>query len=103
MLFAALVLSLSVAEALRHGRFTMTSTAQPTGTEKLNPRDERRRLMRSPNYNRMGFKEEKLGVEELMSSEFTSPLVRELRENQGVLTRGDITIRLGNRGQPSLC
>ena len=94
MLFTALALSLSIAEALRHGRFTMTSTAAP-GTEKLNPRDERRRLMRSPNYNRMGFKEEKLGVEELMNSEFTSPLVKELRENNGVLTRGDITIRLG--------
>lgn len=51
--------------------------------------------MKSPNYNRMGFKEEKLGVEELMSSEFTSPLVKELRDNKGTVTRGDITVKLG--------
>lgn len=93
MLFAAL-LSLPLAAALRPGRLLMTATSAP-GTEKINPRDERRRLMRSPNYNRMGFKEEKLGVEELMNSEFTSPLVRELRANNGELTRGDITVRLG--------
>lgn len=77
------------ANALRTLRMT-TSTP-----EKLNPRDERRRLMKSPNYNRMGFKEEKLGVEELMSSEFTSPLVKELRDNKGTVTRGDITVKLG--------
>ena len=51
--------------------------------------------MKSPNYNRMGFKEEKLGVEELMSSEFTSSLIKELRDNKGTITRGDVTIRLG--------
>lgn len=43
----------------------------------------------------MGFKEEKLGVEEMMSSEFTSSLVKELRDNQGSITRGDVTVKLG--------
>jgi hypothetical protein len=43
----------------------------------------------------MGFKDEKLGVEELMKSEFTSSLVKELRDNKGIVTRGDITIKLG--------
>jgi 4-hydroxy-3-methylbut-2-enyl diphosphate reductase len=61
---------------------------------KLNPRDERRRILKSPNYNRMGFKEEKAGVEEVMVAEFTSSLVKELRDNKGVVKRGDITIKL---------
>ena len=60
----------------------------------LSPRDERRRILKSPNYNRMGFKEEKLDVEKAMSSEFTSPLVAELRANKGTITRGDVTIKL---------
>lgn len=60
----------------------------------LNPRDERRRILKSPNYNRMGFKEEKLSVETLMSSEFTSPLVAELRANKGTITRGNVTVKL---------
>ena len=63
-------------------------------TTTLSPRDERRRILGSPNYNRMGFKEEKLSVEEVMSSEFTSPLVAELRANKGTITRGDVTIKL---------
>jgi hypothetical protein len=67
---------------------------QSETTTTLSPRDERRRILGSPNYNRMGFKEEKLGVEEVMSSEFTSPLVAELRANKGTITRGDVTIKL---------
>jgi len=63
-------------------------------SETLSPRDERRRILKSPNYNRMGFKEEKLDVEKAMGAEFSSPLVAELRANKGVLTRGDVTIKL---------
>lgn len=63
-------------------------------SETLSPRDERRRILKSPNYNRMGFKEEKLDVEKALSAEFSSPLVAELRANKGVLTRGDVTIKL---------
>lgn len=50
--------------------------------------------MKSDNYNRMGFKEEKKDVEQMMVTEFTSPLIAELRANKGVLTRGDVTIKL---------
>lgn len=50
--------------------------------------------MKSDNYNRMGFKEEKKDVEQMMVTEFTSPLIAELRANNGVLTRGDVTIKL---------
>lgn len=60
---------------------------------KLNPRDERRRILKSSNYNRMGFKDEKQGVEEIMVKEFTSALVKELRDNKGTITRGDITVK----------
>lgn len=63
-------------------------------TPKLNPREERRRILKSENYNRMGFKDEKQGVEETMVKEFTSSLIAELRANKGVITRGDVTIKL---------
>ena len=39
--------------------------------------------MASTNYNRMGFKEEKQDVKDTMIEEFTSPLVAELRANNG--------------------
>lgn len=42
----------------------------------------------------MGFKEEKQDVKAMMTKEFTSPLVAELRANGGVITRGDVTVRL---------
>jgi 4-hydroxy-3-methylbut-2-enyl diphosphate reductase len=62
---------------------------------KLSPRDERRRILKSPNYNRMGFKDAKLDVAESMDQEFTSSLVGELREagSKG-LQRGDINLKL---------
>ena len=62
-----------------------------TEVKKINPRDERRRILKSENYNRMGFKEEKADVAEMMVNEFTSPLVAELRANKGVIKRGDVT------------
>ena len=55
---------------------------------------QRRRILKSENYNRMGFKEEKQDVKDTMVKEFTSPLVAELRANGGVLTRGDVTVKL---------
>eukprot|EP01036_Dinobryon_divergens_P032230 gene32231-41773_t len=60
----------------------------------LTPREERRRILKSENYNRMGFKEEKQDVKDIMVKEFTSPLVAELRANGGVITRGDVTVKL---------
>lgn len=62
-----------------------------TDVIKINPRDERRRIIKSDNYNRMGFKEEKADVAEMMVTEFTSPLVAELRANKGIVQRGDVT------------
>lgn len=72
----------------RTKRLMMAST---TPTIKINPRDERRRILKSENYNRMGFKEEKEDVAGMMASEFTSPLIAELRKNKGIIKRGDVT------------
>ena len=49
----------------------MSATDTPSSVTKINPRDERRRILKSPNYNRMGFKDEKQSVEEIMIKEFT--------------------------------
>ena len=73
---------------------TEAAAAAEASTQKLNPRDERRRIMGSKNYNRMGFKDEQADVAETMVAEFTSPLVAELRANGGKITRGDVTIKL---------
>lgn len=42
----------------------------------------------------MGFKDKKKEVEEMMAAEFASPLVKELRENKGMLKRDSMTIFL---------
>ena len=42
----------------------------------------------------MGFKEEKAEVKELMVTEFNSPLIAEIRANNGTIVRGDMTIKL---------
>jgi len=72
----------------------LMSTTESSLDTTLNPREERRRILGSEKYNRLGFKEEKLEVKEMMVSEFSSPLIAELRANGGKLTRGDITIKL---------
>lgn len=64
---------------------------------KLNARDERRRILGSPNYNRMGYKAEKKAVATTMGREFTSNLVVEMRAKNGSLQRGDITVLLAGK------
>ena len=78
----------------RSNLFMSTIGDKPSTVTKINPRDERRRILKTDNYNRMGFKEEKKMVEDMMLKEFTSPLVKELRENKGRITRGDVTVKL---------
>jgi 4-hydroxy-3-methylbut-2-enyl diphosphate reductase len=86
-----------------------TDEAEP----KIDKRVERRRIMQSTNFYRMGFKDEQVSlsknvdmrlnhclqqdVKELMAQEFTSPLVDDLRSAQYTLTRGDITIKLAKQ------
>ena len=62
--------------------------------EQLSKKTERRQLIKSPNYNRMGFKDSKESVDGMMVEEFTSPMVAEMRENNGQITRGDMTVNL---------
>ena len=61
--------------------------------EKLSPRDERRRIGKNENYNRMGFKEQREAVKDAMST-YKSNLITEMRENGGSITRGDVTVKL---------
>lgn len=42
----------------------------------------------------MGFKESKEEVKEMMGSEYTSPLIAEIRANGGQIKRGNVTIKL---------
>ena len=98
LLFACLVITrgFGFVSVTKYGisRTRMIMRPMKIVIQELNPRDERRRILKSPNYNRMGFKEEKLDVSKVMSSEFTSPLVAELRANKGTITRGNVTIKL---------
>lgn len=82
---------------MKHSQHKIHSSSLRMSTEatpKLNPREERRRILKSENYNRMGFKDEKQGVEDIMVKEFTSSLIAELRANNGVIVRGDVTVKL---------
>ena len=92
-LVVVLVHGLNMHAAVKRHMVSSTTKmmAATTSTQKINPRDERRRILKSENYNRMGFKEEKEDVAGMMASEFTSPLIAELRKNNGVLKRGDVT------------
>ncbi|MGL5196473.1 MAG: 4-hydroxy-3-methylbut-2-enyl diphosphate reductase, partial [Chroococcales cyanobacterium] len=53
----------------------------------------KRALQKSDNYHRKGFghQEEVTGV---MNSVYQSPLIQQIRENNYILTRGEVTIRL---------
>eukprot|EP00904_Undaria_pinnatifida_P010157 jgi/Undpi1/6271/HiC_scaffold_20.g08755.m1 len=73
----------------RRGTWVSMST-----TEALDKKMERRKILSSPKYNRIGFKDEKEDVSNLMSDEFTSKIVKEFKENNGRITRGDTTFRL---------
>jgi hypothetical protein len=78
--------------SLRRGvsqRGAVTMTAAP-----LDKRLERRRIVSNPNFNRMGFKDSKQEVEGIMVEEFTSDLVKELRDNSYVIERDNVTIKL---------
>jgi hypothetical protein len=50
-------------------------------------KDERRRIIGSPKYNRMGFKDEAEHVGDMMLEEFTSPLVKELKDSSNIITK----------------
>ena len=59
-------------------------------TKKLQRRD----IMKSPQFYRSGFKEQRSNVEELMQSQFKSSLVDELRANSNMIVRNHVTVYL---------
>ncbi|CAM9591117.1 unnamed protein product [Chrysoparadoxa australica] len=60
----------------------------------VDKKEERKRILKNPKYNRMGFKDEQEDVSEMMLKEFTSPMVKNLKENGNVITKGDVTVKL---------
>lgn len=76
-------------QASRRGRMTMQS--QETQIDK---KEERRRIISSPKFNRMGFKSEAEDVSSMMLAEFTSPLVKDMKQGGNVVKRGDVTVKL---------
>eukprot|EP00281_Chroomonas_sp_CCMP1168_P018361 CAMPEP_0206229518 /NCGR_PEP_ID=MMETSP0047_2-20121206/9748_1 /ASSEMBLY_ACC=CAM_ASM_000192 /TAXON_ID=195065 /ORGANISM="Chroomonas mesostigmatica_cf, Strain CCMP1168" /LENGTH=473 /DNA_ID=CAMNT_0053652839 /DNA_START=32 /DNA_END=1453 /DNA_ORIENTATION=- len=60
----------------------------------LDKRAERRRIVSNPKFNRLGFKDSKKEVEGIMVEEFTSDLVKELREQSYVIEREGVTVKL---------
>ena len=63
-------------------------------TKPVDKRQERRRIVSSGNFNRKGFKEAEEEVQGMMVEEFTSDLVKELRDNNFVLERNNVVIKL---------
>lgn len=78
------------------GRPSSTSSRFPTmvTTPSQSKRELRRELINSDNFNRLGFKDTKAEAAGMMTSEFTSELVAELRESAYTVQRGDMTIKL---------
>lgn len=70
-------------------RSALTMCAAP-----VDKRAERRRIVANPKFNRMGFKDSKSEVEGIMVEEFTSDLVKELRDNSYVIERDNVTVKL---------
>jgi hypothetical protein len=66
------------------------------GAAKLSPKQERRRIIQSPNFHRqLGFSNgEKEGVESQMVSEFTGQLINEMKDRTYTYQKGDLTIKL---------
>ncbi|KAG5191428.1 4-hydroxy-3-methylbut-2-enyl diphosphate reductase chloroplast precursor [Tribonema minus] len=73
---------------------TRMSASEEAERIAVNKKDERRRILASPKYNRMGFKSEAEDVSSMMLEEFTSPMVKELKSNSNVLQKGDVTVKL---------
>ena len=60
----------------------------------IDKHQERRRIISSENFNRRGFKEAEEEVQGMMAEEFTSDLVKQLRENNYILERNNVVVKL---------
>jgi hypothetical protein len=77
-------------------RMQAPEAATEEGPTKLSPKQERRRIIQSPNFHRqLGFSNgEKEGVESQMVSEFTGQLINEMKDRTYTYQKGDLTIKL---------
>jgi len=112
MRFAAIVLLLSPAHcflganpksSLKHETKDATQSfelkAESSGNEKVvvDKRAERRKIISSEKYNRMGFKEEAEDVSSMMLEEFTSPFIKEFKATNNIIKKGDVTLKLAEK------
>jgi hypothetical protein len=67
-----------------------TSTSYSKGTKK----QERRRIMASDSFHRMGFKDTREKAAETMKSEYQSELVADLKSNNFVMERDGVRVHL---------
>mmetsp|Transcript_4035 Transcript_4035/g.12121 ORF Transcript_4035/g.12121 Transcript_4035/m.12121 type:complete len:444 (+) Transcript_4035:88-1419(+) len=62
--------------------------------DEVSKRQARRAIMSSKNFNRNGFKSQKEGAADLMTTEFTSHLLKEIRDMENTVVRDEVTVRL---------
>ncbi|KAJ7523432.1 hypothetical protein O6H91_18G050500 [Diphasiastrum complanatum] len=72
-----------------------TATESSAESEHFDSKNFRRNLTRSDNYNRSGFGYKKETLE-AMAKEYTSDIVKTLRENNFEYTWGDVTVKLAD-------
>ena len=68
------------------------TSAQPA--RQLRKKDERRRMMKSEQFHRNGFKEVRDKVEDVMQEQFKSELVQEFKDNKYVVERDGVKVYL---------
>lgn len=78
----------------RRLRHKGTTTSPLMVSSPRSKREMRRAIVQSENFNRLGFPDSKEEVSGLMSSEFTSDLINELRNAAYNIQRGDVTVKL---------
>ena len=72
----------------------MMAAADGEAPSKISPKQERRRIIASPNFHRQGFKAESEGVENQMVAEFAGQLINEMKDTTYTYQKGDLTIKL---------
>jgi len=90
----ALARALPGAGAARPLRLRAGDAPALTMEVKLDKRAERRRIVAGENFNRRGFGETKEEVAGKMGGEFGSDLVTQFKENNGVIERNGLTVKL---------
>ena len=72
-----------------------SSTEEET-SEKVSKKEQRRQFMQSDQFYRQGFKEVRDDVESVMTEQFKSSLVDEMKENQYIIDRDGVRVHLAS-------